>query len=137
MISISISDLVSVWDGDDLNVKNDIQRILERLQSKYEIVGLGRNRVVFRDKDWVFKVPCNTNGVLDNENESSVYHSYRKNHLIKYARCKMCSPYVLVMEYVDIDISLNDMPDWAMSIDCQQVGRDRQGNIVAYDFGTT
>jgi len=52
MISISISDLVSVWDGDDLNVKNDIQRILERLQSKYEIVGLGRNRVVFRDKDW-------------------------------------------------------------------------------------
>jgi len=134
-MDISISDLMKNWDGDDLAVKNDIERILTQLQLKYPIVGIGRNRVVFRDKDWIFKVPCNTNGILDNENESSVFSFYRKNHLIKYARCKMCGPYVLVMEYVDIDISLDEMPDWSMSIDCQQVGRDRQGHIVAYDFG--
>lgn len=45
---------------------------------------------------------------------------------------------VLVMEKVDIHgvshLGYKDMPDWVGSVDCAQVGYDRNGRLVAYDL---
>lgn len=51
---------------------------------------------------------------------------------------------LLVMEYArypgplsdeDGFIPYNNLPDWATYVDCQQIGYNRLGNLVAYDFG--
>ncbi len=74
---------------------------------------------------------------MENENEAERYKSgyWLKQHLL--AKCKLIyvgGIPVLVMEFVK-QIPYKEMPDWADFIDCGQVGYNRRGNIVAYDYG--
>mgnify|MGYP003344102627 CR=1 FL=1 len=41
---------------------------------------------------------------------------------------------ILVMEYVK-QLPYKDQPDWAAMIDGGQVGKNKKGNIVAFDYG--
>lgn len=126
-------------DFESPECENDIRKLIQDYQSKYKIIGCGRNRLVFADRDWVLKVPCNTAGMFDNEHEYQVYkRSQQLEHIsgeIRYARCRMCGPYVLVMEQLDTSIDRESFPSWASWVDCGQVGLDRQGRFAAYDYG--
>lgn len=113
----------------------------------YILLGEGRNRQVWRRGNYVIKFPLNTYGVDDNCHEASTYQeSLRRPMYCKYARCRLVLPLgtVLVMEYARYVgpksdetgyITLPDCPEWAYSIDCWQVGYNRRGEIVAYDYG--
>ncbi len=115
--------------------------------SKPILIGEGRNRQVFRHGNYVYKFPLNEYGVHDNNHEAHTYReSLRRPMYCKYARCKLVLPWatVLVMEYARYPGPLSDAegyigfdkcPEWAYSIDCCQVGYDRRGQIVAYDYG--
>lgn len=123
------------------------------------LLGEGRNRQVWRRGNYVFKFPLNQYGVSDNNHEAQVYQlSLRKKLYCKYARCRLVLPWgtVLVMEFAGYPgpgsrpvtnaegkddptyhyISWkNNLPTWCNSIDCGQVGYNRAGKIVAYDYG--
>ena len=101
-------------------------------------VGSGRNRYVFDTcTGWVVKVPVNCEGFHDNAYEASVYRRYRTGANpdgIRYARCRLLPNGWLVMERVE-RMPISEMPPWAGFVDCSQVGRARDGRVVAYDFG--
>lgn len=101
-------------------------------------IGVGRNRCVFRDGDNVVKVPLNEYGVTDNEHEACYGESYLKGYL-KYARChRVDEPSglpIVIMEYVKPASYKKSMPDWVSYVDCQQVGYNKDGELVAYDYG--
>lgn len=111
---------------------------------KFELIGDGRNRRVFRHGNYVIKLPLNNKGVDDNYHEASVWRKYGHSRgYINYARCRLLGG-ILVMQYVgylgklsdkDGYIHLHNIPEWAYAVDCWQVGYNRFGNIVAYDYG--
>lgn len=39
------------------------------------------------------------------------------------------------MDYVEHVRYSNDLPRWVRTIDCQQVGYNLKGQLVAYDYG--
>ncbi len=99
-------------------------------------LGYGRNRAVFRRGDHVFKVPINDCGVTDNSHEAYLSQRYGKTEgYVPYAKCRMFG-LILVMEYVD-HVGSTKTPDWTWSVDGGQVGRNRKGELLAYDFGLT
>jgi hypothetical protein len=103
----------------------------------YQLLGVGRNRVAFLlpSGKYVLKVPRNDAGVADN------YHEARFGGTWNYAKCKLvnlCGISCLIMEYLDYEPIYEEydlLPDWTMSVDCCQVGYNRKGKLLAYDFG--
>lgn len=116
-----------------------IQQILNRLQVKYgEPIGEGLDRIVFDTGRFVIKVPRNGFCFFAQYNEEFRGLRHLKNEI--YAACRIWhinDVPVLWMEKVQvlekIDYSL--LPDWVGYIDCGQVGYNRQGKLVAYDYG--
>lgn len=100
------------------------------------LVGEGRHRIVYKHGNYVIKVPLNMWGLASNDKEYRTYQSTNNGWLfgVRYARCKLHWSGLLVMEYVE-SVPFEEMPDWAKYIDCQQVGTNRNGNMVAYDYG--
>ena len=103
----------------------------------------GSNRVTFIMGRYVVKLPQNYDGIADNDWEGSVRHSPDLG-AAKYARTRLIyvgQIPVLVMEYVepwcyrDLQEKLGKVPTWVDFIDCQQVGYNRRGQLVAYDYG--
>lgn len=105
----------------------------------WKYLGAGKNRIVFRrpEKNWVLKIPINPNGEIDNGYESDLYQRYQK-HSTRFAKCYYLELHGIgcqIMEYVYPLTDGNPLPPWTKYLDCQQVGRNSQGNIVAYDYG--
>lgn len=106
------------------------------LVKKYGTPFPGRHRVAFSNGRCVFKFPINDYGYHDNAWE---YHKFRNRteKSLPMARCRIIDikeiP-VLVMEFVTQVPYGKDMPSWADFIDCQQVGWNKKGEIVAYDY---
>jgi|SRR5579859_2584968 len=110
----------------------------------YEYLGSGRHRSVWRHGNYVIKVPMCEKGIYDNFHERYVWLNRNANRFswAKYARCRLIGV-ILIMEYARYPGPLSDsngfipfdkVPDWASYIDCQQVGYNRRGEIVAYDY---
>ena len=97
-------------------------------------IGYGRNREVFSNGRTVFKLPRNDAGFRD---KSMEYHHFRRWKDEAQARCRiifiMNIP-VLLMELVKMIPVDEKLPDWTDFIDCRQVGRRKDGKIVAYDY---
>lgn len=108
------------------------------LVSKYreeDWIGCGRNRAVFRRGRVVVKVPINAAGVDDNLYEVSLFERYGQTKgYVPYARCRRAG-LLLVMEYVMHVGWHSNQPSWCPSVDCGQLGKNRKGRLVAYDFG--
>lgn len=99
-------------------------------------IGAGRNRIVYRRGSIVIKIPLNEHGVYDNWHERTVFKTYGKRGEIPYARCRMWKNNILVMEYIEhTGRRFEGCPVWADYVDGGQVGTDRNGNLVAYDYG--
>ena len=108
---------------------------------KLELIGEGRNRLVYRSPSGrtVLKVPKSDAGVSDNNIERI---RYRENRLQGgwlpkgvYAPCRFLpGTDALVMEWVDVAAARKDLPSWVGYVDCQQVGINRAGKLLAFDY---
>jgi hypothetical protein len=114
---------------------DNIDQIL--ITKGYKLIGEGRTRRVYLSPRllYVIKVPKeNTNGWLDNKREGKIYQE-RERYEEKFARCRFLKNDLLVMEYVKIvPLDCDNTPQWVSWIDCQQVGYNHKGVLVAYDY---
>lgn len=110
---------------------------------EWEYIGEGRNRAVYRHGNYVVKVPLNVYGVGDNYHEYHVFRHPERYDYCSYARCRLMGQ-LLIMQYARFVGPLSDetgyipyanAPKWADTIDCNQIGYNRFGQIVAYDYG--
>lgn len=119
------------------NVQKLINKTIAQLKKKYEVIGEGRNRIVFiKDEKWVIKCPLNEEGLEDNYSESKRFAEFGKKDLVVYAECHISHlndiP-LLTMERA-YPIKDNELPEWSSYVDGGQVGKTLSGEIVAYDF---
>jgi hypothetical protein len=140
-------------EGCYLWIDEDVDGLIYELHQRYmkRAIGCsgGRNRNVFiMPGGYVVKLPKNFAGIGDNDWEGSVsntedstndpYHiQYPKTRLGYYAG----DIPVVFMEFVEalthagIVERLGYYPDWVLSVDCGQVGVNKGGRLVAYDYG--
>lgn len=122
----------------------EVGNLYDRLAARCEEFVCGRNRAAFIFSNYVIKLPMCPAGCGDNDWEGSISTGDNPND-IQYARTRLLYwknkiPIVL-MERVeharsaDIIAKLGEEPDWCMSVDCGQVGWNRAGKLVAYDYG--
>lgn len=103
------------------------------LFSKYNgVVNCGNRRVCFyTDRGFVVKMPWRIKGELDNLIEAREYNKDKN-----FAKCKLViikEIPVLVMEEV-YPVDSSNLPEWCKEIDSSQVGINRAGKLVAYDY---
>lgn len=107
--------------------------------SQLKCIGEGRNRRVYllpSGKN-VIKVPLNDDGISDNCVEDSRFRKHRAKWY-PLARCRLLdyTKYYLIMEYVKPAKKPYDCGEaWVYSVDCGQVGFNRAGRLVAFDYG--
>jgi len=114
---------------------------------------------MFEGGRFVYKLPIGRCGLYANERELKLYKESRKKGQIPYAACRLLRTGVLIMEYVkphcsslaatnaangtdpgtaaDIEFGGDyddDLPSWTTYVECNQVGYDRTGMLVAYDY---
>lgn len=85
----------------------------------------------------VIKVPICYRGQYANEQEARDYRDGSFLGRSRLARCreaKLDGQWVLVMERVEPANGV--LPEWTDFVDCRQVGYNRKGNLVAYDWAT-
>lgn len=118
----------------------DFLRHVALIQST-KCIGEGRNRIVYVSEcgNYVFKVPINKDGEFNNWCEHVRFNEY-KEKWYPLARCHgIPESFILIMEYVDADyilhVPVNERPDWVGFVDCAQVGYNKAGELVAYDYG--
>ncbi len=99
-------------------------------------LGEGSQRRVYGHKNFVIKIPLDWDGLNSNDREARVYKSTNDgwSRGIKRARCRLHPSGLLIMEYV-APAHRKSLPEWACYVDCQQVGYNRKGQLVAYDYG--
>lgn len=113
------------------------------------LIGEGKHRRVFktRSNKFVIKFPMNSNGLKANQYEADNYKLYRSepNEIgIVYAPCRLIKQSALLMMVMEYEFGFDEgllfankvnvnIPKWAYSIDCHQVGMISSGKIVAYD----
>lgn len=103
----------------------------------FSLIGTGRHRLVYAHGRFVVKVPASIAGFYDNTREARISAEYGRRpdiNGISYARCHLLCNGWLVMERVE-PLSYREQPKWACYVDCAQVGRTRDGRVVAYDYG--
>lgn len=125
----------------------DREKICARFRSRAEAVYCGRNREVFVMRGYVVKVPLNGDGVADNDWEGSVSNceEYPQNdYQVQYARTRMVIvddiPIVFMERLEDVSSEeiirrLGREPKWCWAVDGGQVGFNKQGRLLAYDYG--
>lgn len=125
-------------------IKLILRKIREYAEQRYgKSIGSGRNRIAFQKGNTIIKVPLNFDGISDNEYEYKTYEDAKLNPKlygeIKFAKAKLLHTSdgvpILFMEKLNTESSFNEHPKWADCIDCGQVGKDKQGNWKAYDYG--
>lgn len=92
-----------------------------KLLNKYKDenwIGLGGQRIVFRRKNYVVKVPFCWGGRYDNQREAELYRQSKEEETIPLARCRRAGKMLLIMEYVTpIELDANT-PAWCNYVDC-------------------
>lgn len=139
--------------GNYLWIDEDVDGILHRLHKRYIVRAVkcigGRNRNVFvMPHGYVVKIPKNFAGIRDNDWEGSVSNtdeSLNDPYEIQYPKTRLAyyagDMPVVFMEFVealtsaDIIRLFGKYPDWVFSVDCGQVGVNKSGRLVAYDYG--
>lgn len=120
-----------------------LSKLYERYAKRALGFEYGRNRAVFIMGKYVVKIPRCWDGVADNDWEGSVRHSPHPEEA-KYVRTRMVyvdeipivfAEYVKPASIKDMKSILGTVPSWTDAIDCQQVGFNREGRLLAYDYG--
>lgn len=145
MFSIDSFKNCSEWCFDSFETKERAliaDKIIENLKEKYQCLGVGRNRIVFklRSGNYVLKFPLGCSGEADNDWEGCIVTNKNKfpddKNRIRTPKTKWINYngfICVLMEYLNEDIEIK--PEWANRIDDGQVGVNKKGQILAFDFG--
>lgn len=111
-------------------------------------IGEGRTRVVYEHPShsgYVIKVPIDDRGIRNNQYESDTWQDNngaecRRSEYSHIARQLVgFDVFILVMERVrhldPSDPMTEDERFFRMCVDCGQIGRSRDGRLVAFDWG--
>lgn len=115
-------------------------RLFRTLQTTYgPPIGTGRDRHTFNRGDgYVLKLGHDSCGDEANLHEAFLFAKHGYHGKIPYAKCHieyMQGFPILIMEWVEhTDLPRKKLPRWVDSVDCQQVGYNKQGLLVAYDY---
>jgi len=96
-------------------------------------IAVSRHRAVFRDGDEVIKVPTRESGI-----HACYCELTQQGEILARTRAdrdlsEETGLPIVRMEYVE-HVGRSETPDWTWSIDCGQVGRTKDGRLVAYDW---
>ena len=125
----------------------NVRKLIYKIRINYEPLGNGRHREVYLlpSKKFIVKIPINIDGALANIAEYKYWKNrevIKEHYNVDLARCRLYQgsafqDKLLVMEFIKDKLDNEKyLPSWAFKIDCSQVGRNRQGKIVAYDYGS-
>lgn len=147
MTKVFKHDDVNIYDILDTDFNDAYEGVPALLLIKFAEQGYplfyGRHRAVFDLGSWVVKIPTCDNGYADNDWEGSIT-SQSKRRDIQYAETRMVYyrniPIVFMEKIIDASFDeirkrLKKVPDWVYSVDCQQVGFNKHGELKAYDYG--
>lgn len=118
----------------ELFPQEKVLNLLDQMAKQHGEPSVGRTRAVYDTGDgYVTKVPLSWEGVMQSGTEANW-----DNEEIPVAECQLVDmdgiP-VLRMEKVQIEhASYKDLPDWVGFVDGGQVGRTKEGRLVAYDL---
>ncbi len=138
--------------GNFLWIDEDVDGILLQLHQRYMPRAVasfgGRNRNVFvMAGGYVVKLPKNFHGIADNDWEGSVSNtkeSIDDPNEIQYPKTRLAykdGVAIVFMEFIEALTSdaiverFGHEPDWVFSVDGGQVGVNKNGRLVAYDYG--
>jgi hypothetical protein len=132
-----ILEQVKIEFGDD-----QITRLFERYFARHKTFEFGRNRAVFFYPTFVVKLPITHDGIVDNDWEGSISGGGRYDVQLARTRMFYVGDFpVVLMERIDeaTDVSIRQrlgyLPDWVNSVDGGQVGFNRKGDLLAFDYG--
>lgn len=121
------------WWDDVESLKHYFDAVLQEAILRYgEPLAEGRHRTIFRDGDWVIKVPTALSGIGACYEELSTQGECFAKTVREDLGREFGIP-VVRMEFVTHRGWSAD-PDWTWSIDCGQVGYTKDGRLVAYDW---
>jgi len=122
-------------DNPELSAKAD--EALQILARKYgRPIDAGRNRLVFSTgRGFVLKFPRSLNGEADNNYEGR-HRGPTKARSRRVEFMGFCCVMQERLQRLHHDVKRpRNLPVWVDSVDCAQVGYDRQGRLKAYDYG--
>ena len=145
-------------DNNVLMISNDFDEeytdILKCIHKKYANKAVafygGRTRNVFDlGKGYVVKIPCSPGGEGDNDWEGSIFNGEDRDDLcaVQYPdrkRLVYVGKYKIPILFMELVMPLTGdkiiklfgyEPDWVRSVDGGQVGVNKHGRLVAYDYG--
>ena len=96
-------------------------------------IAVSRHRAVFRDGDEVIKVPTRESGVAACDCELVEQGEILARTRPDRGLSEKTGLPIVRMEYVE-HVGWSEKPDWTWGIDGGQVGRTKDGRLVAYDW---
>jgi hypothetical protein len=109
--------------------------IRPKLTWKYLGEGGYRYAYLLRSGRYVIKIPKDEVGERYNRMEYIDYTHARRPNIGRCRLIKYKGQDCLIMEYIrPTTIKYNQLPEWAQFIDCAQVGYNRKGKLLAYDW---
>lgn len=114
--------------------------LMTRLREKYgEPIGEGRHRITFESERVVIKMPKNIGACWASQTEYNRYKRKDPSESSYLAHCRLLWMYgvpVIIMVKLDTKLDYRTKPQWSWEYDAGQIGRDRKGNLKAYDYTT-
>lgn len=117
-------------------MKTKLNNLIRKYKKEYSVLATGRTRIVFlKNNHEVIKLPLNEEGLEAQYTEAQTYKKNKKRNI--FAKCSLVHDNdipVLTMERVRPIMTIKDPPEWVGFIDCEQVGYNSLGQLVAYDY---
>jgi hypothetical protein len=146
------------WDTDAiLSCPTELVKLMREMGFCYVHAGRTRWTFLAPTATKVYKIPRSNSGIRCNKWEAKYYNKrdkLKEDWQKNLARCKLMKNGILVMEHVipvqlecygtrdlwDADFDYDGveafgLPDWITMIDCEQVGRNKNGDLLMYDYG--
>lgn len=127
--------------------KSNLRKAAHYLQKRAEVIDSGSFRVVFEGpNNTVIKLPTHLGGIIHNlyeifSHEGYYYIYFPTAHTEFHELTEIFHIPIISMEKVDQFIDLeaaleDDENEWIQDIDGMQVGRNKEGKIVCFDFAS-
>lgn len=122
----------------------DYNTLTDEVAKKRTLIDSGRHRDTYKGRTgrWVIKVPHWSSGEIANQEEYELYKGTIQSHTGTpregMAKCRLFTYKgikCLIMECVNehLDRAL-EFPSWYNTVDSGQVGVNRHGKVVAFDY---
>lgn len=140
----SVEEFLSMIEP-ELKGENELISLHVKFCKKYGPPKLGTSRATYIGKNFVFKLPITMKGYGDNDNEGSIVSIGKEgdDFYVPIARSKLLPRVdipIVVMEKI-IEITRDEIvdrfdkiPDFFSIVDSGQVGYNRKGRLVAFDY---